>query len=171
MGTKKEAAEMNLLRKITVSEVMGKEFMKGLARHLDGVSKEMKGKRAWLVRIAGAAGASKPGAKDDRTWIRFVGEFEATNLVTGEVFHSAACILPNFIAEQIHAAMLPREGEPTKMPLFAFDIGAHYDDDAITKYVFDVKALRAPETSQLIASMKAELPPLPALPAPRKKAA
>jgi hypothetical protein len=64
------------------------------------------------------------------------------------------------------------EGGSVSMAAFAFDIGAHYDDSAITKYVYDVKALTPPKTSGLLAELKATLPAVPlALPAPAKKAA
>jgi len=157
--------DMSLLRKITVRDVMGKSFMAKLAGWLD----DQKSKKAWLVRIVGVSNLGTPGSTDKGNFIKFVGEFEATNLVTGEVHHSAACILPNFIAEQIYAAIQPKEGDTSRrMATFAFEIGAHFDDSAITHYVFDVKALKAPQMSGLLAELKSGLP---ALPAPKEKLA
>lgn len=159
-----QAGSMNLIRKITVRDVMGADFIADLAEHV----KPGHGKTAWLVRIIGVANKAKPGMTDKGEYVKFVGDFEATNLVTGEEMHSAACILPQFIGEQIWGAMNSDGTE--KMSTFAFDIGAHYDASSVTKYVYDVKALIAPKSNSLLAELKASVPAIRALPAPAKAA-
>jgi len=147
-----------LLRRITVRDVVGKAFMKDLPENLS----KAPGKRLGLMRILGVASRAKPGATDKGEYVRFIGRFKATNLITGEVFQGSQCILPHFVGEMIHAAMT--SGGPGLSGLeaqnesqFAFDIGAHYDESAITRYVYDVTSLIPPAASDALTLLEQSL--------------
>ena len=160
--SKSESVEMvgnSLLRRITVRDVLGKAFMSDLAAHLAAA----KAKKLGLMRVIGVASRAKPGSTDKGDYVRFIGRFKATNLQTGEVFQSSQCILPNFIGEQIHAAMTAGraagiEGlEHQNESQFAFDIGAHYEESSVTKYVYDVASLIPPSQTDALAMLESTL--------------
>lgn len=145
---------MQLLRKITPSTVFG-----GREVALETVMKD-KEKSHLLYRVVGICNGTKVGV-DKRTdpanpkeWKALIGAFEATDHLTGEVFRSGVCFLPSFAVEQV-AGQLTDEVQNVR---FAFDVGAHYDSDSITAYVYDVTPLMEadPETdplTQLAASL------------------
>ena len=147
-----------LLRRITVRDVIGRAFMKELPAHLS----KAPGKKLALMRILGVASRAKPGQTDRGEYIRFLGRFKATNLLTGEVFQSHQAILPNFIGEMIHAAM--SSGGPGLSGLeaqnesqFAFDIGAVHEPTAVTQYIYQVTSLLQPAASDALTLLEQSL--------------
>ncbi len=159
---KQDGAELvgnSLLRRITVRDVVGKVFMGELASHLN----RAPGKKLGLMRVIGVANRAKPGSTDKGEYVRFIGRFKATNLVTGEMYQSSQCILPNFIGEQIHAAMTAGGAaglaglEAQSESQFAFDIGAHYEESSVTKYVYTVASLIPPSQTDALALLEASI--------------
>jgi hypothetical protein len=149
---------VGILRKITIRDVIGKARQLQLAAELA----QAKGRKVALCQIYGTVARAKPGTTDKGEYIKLVGSFKGINLATGEVMRSNAAILPNFIGEQIFAAMAESEASVN----FAVEIGAHYDESAITKYVYDVKTLMPPAESSAVAAIEAQLGRKLALPAP-----
>jgi hypothetical protein len=148
-------AEATLLRKITIREVMGKDYM----RNILPVLIPLEGKKAStvpLLRVFGVANRYKPGTSDLGEYVKFFGQFLATNLITGDEFTGVQCILPNFIGEQIHASMMGSGGEIHESQ-WAFEIGAHYDPDAATKYVYDIRPLERPNTTSAVNLLRANI--------------
>lgn len=100
-----------------------------------------------LARIYGIAGAFKPGMGStpdgtQKPYIKFLGQFKAVNLKTGEVFQSASMILPGFIEEQLHGAMT---ADGTRSVEFAWEISAQGDQPgkkkSATGYTYNAKPL------------------------------
>lgn len=137
-----------LLRKITIKDVVGK-----LADKLEELI-AAKGKTVPLMRVYGIARRYKAGQTDKGEFVKFVGQFAATNLSTGDEFISSACILPNFVGESIHAAMQGESGDEMNETQWAFQIGAHYDATAVTKYVYDVQPLKSPGQSDALTLLR-----------------
>lgn len=123
-------------KKITVKSVCGtlklRDLMKGMK------DEETKGPVVWLMTVVGIARRYKVVRSDLGESIRFLGHFKATNLATGEQVNSGACFLPGAAPEMVFGAL----GEDADREVqFAFKIGVHYDETAITKYVYDIESL------------------------------
>lgn len=84
----KKSATVEMVRKITIKTVM--------TEAVDIIDLNKK-KSIDLCQIYGAVTAFKPGASDLGSYVRFIGEFKAVNLKTGEIFGAPACILPRFL--------------------------------------------------------------------------
>lgn len=156
--TETETAGNRILRKITVRDTMGAEWMK--KEMLDAVEAK-KGKTLWLCTIIGVVGGFKPGSTDKGEFIRLNGQFKSTNLLTGEQFRCGSAILPGFVSEPI-AAQVKSGGADIQ---FAIKIGAHYDETSVTKYVYDVASLIAPQENDALAMLEQQAG-IKALPAP-----
>lgn len=118
----------------------------------------------------------RPDADDDfsdgaprerRAEFKLIGEFQAINQQTGEVFISPICWLPAFAASLIVGRFI--EGEALE---FALLIGAKYDATVATSYQFTVKPLmedNADPSMQRIGNLLAKHSAVKALPPSDKK--
>jgi len=120
-----------------------------------------------LARIYGVASVAKPGASQHGPYVKFLGQFKAVNLRTGQVFTSNAMILPKFVEEQLFGAM---GGESTQGVEFAFEMAAHYDESAATKYVYDAQHLLKAVDSEQMKQLESRISSAAALPNPNRKA-
>jgi len=120
-------------------------------------SYRMDGEKA-LLKIVGRSTAAKPGQSDNGEYVKLLGSFHAVNLVTGETFESGQCILPNFVSEQLAAALVESQAVE-----FALEIGVKADDASVTGYVFTVRPLIKPEPTdgmrKLLAAAGMSAPP------------
>lgn len=156
---------MELLRKITI-RTMGHslEELKAWA------ATAKKGEKRPLVRIVGETSGAKTGQHPERgTHTKLLGSFVGTNLVTGEVFQSGTCILPEFVGAPLGAAVA--SGDKVE---FGVEVGQIADATSVVGYTFSVKPLMDTKPSdRMQALMKlAGIDPdaKPAqLPAPAKK--
>jgi hypothetical protein len=146
------------LRKITIKSVLGSKF--------EPEDVNLKEKRSVkLLRVYGVIAKTRAEASDLGPFVRFLGEFEAVNLLTGEMFSAPACILPKFLEDQLAPAC-----EPDKMPVtFAVEIGAVYNKDVPTKFMYTAQPLVETVSSAPMKQLKEQLSKL-ALPSPREKA-
>lgn len=151
----KIVVEPTLLRKITIRDVVGKDVMRNILPKLMPVEGQ-KAKIVPLLRVYGVANRYKPGSSEHGEYVKFFGQFLATNLMDGSEYVGVQCILPNFIGEQIHASMMGAGGEIHESK-WAFEIGAHYDPDAVTKYVYDIKPLERPNTTSAVNLLRASI--------------
>lgn len=142
-----------LLRKITIKDVCGhvgellEEMMK--LKNARGSYETLP-----LLRVYGIARRFKVGETDKGEFVKFIGQFAAVNLRTKKEFQSGQCILPMFVGEQIHAAMQGASGEEMNESQWAFEIGAHFDSTAVTKYVYDIRPLKEPGQSDALALLR-----------------
>ena len=108
-----------------------------------------------VTRIETVKSKFKPDGDDDysdegspkerRTEYKLLGDFEAVNHQTGEVFKSPICWLPAFAAAMIVGKF--QEGDSLE---FAMLIGAKFNADVATSYEFTVRPLmtEAPTAEQ-----------------------
>lgn len=129
---------MQLVRKLTI-KTCG-DFTIKKVKEL--VGKVDEGQSVSLIRIAGEVVKAETGQTDKGSFTRLGGQFVGTDLTTGELYQSGACILPDFIGAQLGAAVLSVKGSAVQ---FAFEIHAKRDDSAITGYSYGVKTLMTPE--------------------------
>lgn len=150
-----------LLKKITVSECgFGKSEILAAVMKAKPADKTT-GLSVGLLEIKGIAVSGKVGSKvlpDGKTseWLVFNGEFQATNLITGEVYNSGSCILPGALPQALFGAMRADDGG-FKTGIFAVIIGAHFDEKAITSYVFDTSTILAPKASSAMEALNAQV--------------
>jgi hypothetical protein len=144
MATKKAIEQ---LRKITIKNCGATPTMEQLA------TLEKKGGKATLdiLDVFGIATKFKPGQTDVGEYVRFLGAFKASNLVTGDVFTSAVAIFPKVIEEPLWAAMGDEEVNNVQ---FAYRIGVRFDASAATKYVYTATPLTKPAENDPLAAFE-----------------
>lgn len=152
-----------LLRKLTLKEIVGgkAEILKvaqlGCVTAKNEAGKEItlpEGNVMPLCMILGRVSGYKPGESDLGSFIKLLGAFEATNLQSGEVVAmNGVCILPNFIADAIGAA-LQNGAESVE---FAVQVNVQYKEAAATSYEYSAVSLLTPTESAPIAGLKAML--------------
>jgi len=161
---------MQLLKKLTISTL---GFSKGqinallrpLAEAAEKAMVEAKAKndqaaiialeaqriRVTLANIVGSSSAAQPGQSANGDYIKFAGDFAATNPETGEIIAtSGVCILPQFIAIQMAEAL--KESESIE---FALQVYAEFSEKAVTGYVFGVKTLQEPKITDRMSKLLA----------------
>lgn len=154
-----------ILKKITVKDV-GLKMADILETHLMPAG---EGKPVKLVKVLGIVNRCKIGTTDKGEYVRFIGQFEATNELTGEVFTAGEAILPGALPELLHAAMLQEDGS-YKQAQFAVQVSAAYNKTAVAKYVFVTESLVAPKETDAMQALKAQLADAaPSLPAPAEE--
>lgn len=112
--------------------------------------------------------------KDARTemhgpWQCLIGQFEAANLLTGEVSRSGQCFLPQFAIDMI-AGQFSDDVERVK---FAFEVGVKFDPEAPGKYAYVVAPLLDASEDDPISAIASQItkPAQLAAPEPEKGAA
>lgn len=125
-----------------------------------------------LARVYGIAGAWKPGQSDHGPYVKFIGQFKAVNLRTGEIFISSTLLLPKFMEEQLHGHLSAGE---TRSVEFGFEIGVEGDRPGMKAsalgYQYTAKPLMAMSENSALAALEAKLGGVAALPAPDKRKA
>ena len=124
-----------------------------------------------LMRIIGFANGTREAKSrevgDDGekiTSVGLVGEFEATNLQTGEVFSSAVAWLPQMAVDAVAGQLGDEDAQRVG---FAFDIGVKYAEQSATSYEFIVKPCVEMKESDAMAELRSKLPdPQSGLPSP-----
>ena len=141
----------NLIKKITTKTVCGD--IKKLAKPLkDGEGMD-------LVRVFGVARDIKTGESDYGPWTKFLGNFQAINIVSGEEFKSTACMLPDTASELLEAAL---QNEGVNEVNFAFDISIKGDSNSTIGYQYVCSPLLEDNDSDPLAKLASSLPKLPA---------
>lgn len=147
---KVKGAKAKPLRKITIATVAGK--VKGNAELMKKII-EADGQAVGLMDVFGIASKGKPGETQFGEFVKFVGQFRAVNLATGEVFAAPACILPTFLADDIYGAMTAG-GEGVRNAQFAFRIGVFYAPESVTQYQYDAQPLIQPAEADALALLE-----------------
>jgi hypothetical protein len=160
MATKKQI-EPEWIRKITIKSVTG-----GITPEV--FEKLVKVKSMRLMTLYGIAGSFKAKLTDYGESIGFLGEFEAEDIATGATFRSMKAYLPKALEEMLWG-ILSSGGEGARAS-FACEIGAQYDPEAATKYVYSIKPLVNPVAGDGLALLKAQAHGK-ALPAPKAEKA
>jgi len=146
-ATENTAQGAEIARKITISTVAGKAA-KWFEKLMNSPTKSLR-----LMQVFGFATFSKPDASEYGEFVKISGNFRAVNLDTGEITNAPQVILPNFLGQALHGALMtPDRSGPVK---FAFEIGVVYDPAAATKYVYTIRDLMPPQQDDPLAAMQA----------------
>lgn len=145
---------MNILKKISTKNVCGD--IKGMV-----ASGDIK-KNCNVMRVYGVCVGAKIESGDKGDYIKFTGQFEAVNLLTGEAYSAPIMFLPDVVANLIAGAIMQESVNELK---FGFDIGIRLDKELIVGYEFTAKPLIEPDEQDALADLRSTLP---ALPSPKK---
>lgn len=108
-------------------------------------------------------GETTTGAGEDARiskWTAFIGQFEAVNQETGEIFASGKCFLPQYAADIVKGQF----SDDTDSVEFGFMIMAEADDTSATGYVYSVKPLiQADPKTDALAALRSKVGTQPAL--------
>lgn len=138
----KKSTEASLLKKISTATVYGK------------ITNEDKVAPKALYRVFGIAVGTKTGSSNYGDWSCFVGEFQAVNLHTGEIFNSSKCFLPEIVDAGILTQLSQAEGGGVK---FAFEIGIQPNEDIVIGYEYTAKSLLQVQPNNFLAEMAQEV--------------
>lgn len=137
--------QMKPVRKITVKAVYGAvDIEKVLAAKDTGLP---------IMDVYGIATAAKEGESDYGVYCKFIGQFRAVNLETGETFRSATLLLPRFLEEQLMGLL----GGGAVAAEFAVRIQAVYDKTSATKYVYVADSLVEAQESDAFKALEARV--------------
>lgn len=166
-----------LKKKITVKDVIGKVIpalkKAGLTEDTDdensitGVTFPMN---TPILRVIGQVTGYSTGDNDYGAWVKFRGDFQGINLLTGEACRSRACHVPDLVGDDIVAAL---KVEGNTAVEFAVDITVSPMNTA-QGYNYEVIPLVDVARDDPLERLKAlvdEKAPLNSLPGPEPKAA
>lgn len=124
-----------------------------------GDTKQFKAfeKQTPVLRVIGLVRAKETGTTTYGDFVRFKGEFHATNLLTGEASVSAVCFLPSPV-DQMLADVLNGRAEGDKNPVeFGFDIDVLPDPATEVGYQYRVRTLVEAKQSDPMEDLMAKL--------------
>lgn len=146
-----------ILKKLTIREAVGgkpalqKIVYAAATPNENGLPTVTPGKPVEILQIIGFVQRVVAGESDNGPYMKLHGEFEAVNLVTGEVFSDVGtAILPNFLGDRIANAI--KAGADNVQ--FGVKILAHYEETAATGYVFTAETLMTPQKSRNLEAIK-----------------
>jgi hypothetical protein len=115
-----------------------------------------------VAKIVGRTTLAQPVQGDNGESLRLIGDFTGLNLLTGEIFSSTVCFIPNFVAEPLANAL--KESDAVE---FAIEITAKFSEKSAVGYEFGVKPLlETKPTNAMQALLERSGVALPALTAP-----
>lgn len=133
---------MELVNKISMAQMFGN--IKALVKPMtEGESKE-------ILKIVGICNGTKQGESDFGSYTALLGEFKATNLITGKDYVSGKCFLPmvvtNLVAGQFN--------DEIKKVQFAFIISVVEDQSSQVGYHYTATPLMKASASDPIALLE-----------------
>ena len=147
-----ETIERVLLKKITIGTCEAapkiEELIAYKTEHGDGAVMP-------LLTIFGICSGFRAGDSNGQPYVRFLGSFKAVR-ADGAEFMSGACILPGAAPDLLYGA-LNALGEAGGSVEFAFKVGAHFDESAIAKYVYDISQVVETSADDPIARLESKL--------------
>lgn len=163
------AAAPEMLKKLTLKNCGIAPDAEMVAKLQKMYEKDKKSARIDVLDIFGIAKKAKPGSTAFGDYLRFAGQFKATNLLTKEQFTAGAVILPRFLEEQLFAVM---SVDAVNDVQFAFRISVEYDADTrnARHYQYKAQPLLKPAENDALSLLEAQVKQnVLALPAPDKK--
>lgn len=149
---------MKYVKKLSVKTVRGRpEFEKG----------SEDGTEISLMQIFGQATGTKGGTSTYGDWECLLGNFEATNMESGETFRAAQLFMPDVAHEPIaQAVKLASNGSVD----FAIEIIAVKDSESSVGYLYSMKPLISAEESDPLKVLREKAQKQLAAPAEEKPA-
>lgn len=141
---------MAQVKKLSVATVFGKIDLKAV------IKADEAGKALPLMRVIGSAVAVKEGMSSYGEWKALQGQFQATNLETGEVFEAATLFLPDVALTPILVSLSQPNARGVE---FAIEVSAKYAKDSKggVPYEYTWAPLLPPDQNDPIARLTARL--------------
>lgn len=127
-------------------------------------------KKKQLYVVMGQTHGIKLGQGDNGPWCAFLGNFEAINTATGEVFQSGQCFVPKAVEDMLVGSVKAAQGDDENASVqFALEVGVEQDERSATGYVYYVKNLVKTAAADPLAALRAIVhQAVPQLAAPAK---
>jgi hypothetical protein len=112
-----------------------------------------------LMRVFGQCDRVKLGNTAFGETVEFQGQFEATNMLDGEIYRSNRLFLPPVLTEMVRSQVIAAQGDDPANDAavqFAFDIGADSANNA-HGYQYTIEPLTPPSKSDPLEAMRAAL--------------
>ena len=138
-----------LIKKISIKTVCGKPEREVIGQDANGkpvigfVEKE-------LMQVVGIASSTRTGTTTYGDYVGFRGQFQATNMETGEQYRAAQCFLPDDITSMLAVEL---GGDNVKKVEFAFVVGIRPRDDLEIGYEYPAKPLMEPSSQDPLESL------------------
>lgn len=152
-----------LIRKLTIATAFGDKLALLKAAETGRPSPEAEvGTPVDILEVVGRVSAMKPGTTKrtlptgeevSSDFVKLMGEFEATNLLTGEVTQNDVCILPNFVSGMMAQAI---KGGAQAVD-FAIKLQVRFKLSAATMYEFTAESLIPIQQAKTVAGIKAQI--------------
>lgn len=162
--------EMQAVKKISMKSVCGdyKKFVNrlkegGSVRDGKFVPAANAPKQLDLMTVIGSATGTESGSGDKGDWTALLGEFEATNVETGEIFQGFKCFLPRDITSFFLNGM---KSASSPVCEFAVMVGMRLNETPIG-FEYTTRALIPLKASGALNRLRAEA--AKALPAPKEE--
>lgn len=148
---------MDIIKKINTKSVgLGK-------RILEDYAEEVRAEKAPVMRVIGTVHSAKGDTTQYGPYIKFYGDFEATNLLTGDVYRAPELLLPPvgemIVDGQLNAAIAQAPEGARPVANVALDIQVSYNDaENATRFTFGAAPLLGTPEHDPIAELKKSLP-------------
>lgn len=117
-------------------------------------------KPAKVFKVYGLATNVRYGTHNENgDWTKFLGQFEAVDLGTGEVVRSGELFLPSSVTPILESQIISGKGDEEvqfKGIQFAMEVGVEHNAKAATEYVFTCKDLMPKQENDFLSSMRSE---------------
>lgn len=139
---------MQLIKKIGSKQVLGN--VAALIKEIFNPETSKDGDVVRAYTVIGIASSIKTGAGTYGEWLAFVGQFEATNLITGEVFGATQAFVQEPLST-IFANALRESDSPIE---FAFAVSLKRRDDLERGYEYTVEPIVTTQKADPLAHLK-----------------
>lgn len=121
-----------------------------------------------IMQIIGMATGVVSGDTDFGAYDKLIGQFEAVDLVSGELFTAPECFVPEPYNSMIAQKLKGSQNVPGVSAVeFAFEIGVMAPtEDQTVKYTYSTKVLRDASAGDPLETLRARVPRLAALAPP-----
>jgi len=140
---------MALIKKISVKTVAG-NVKKMIAAQAEGKAKSIP-----VMRVYGVATRMLTGEGDNGSWVAFIGQFKAVNLLDGVEYTSGKLFLPDVASDLLEGALGAAE---TNSVEFGFDVIVVPDESSGTGYVYQAEPLIEPEKDDTFSRLEKVMP-------------
>lgn len=156
------------MSKIAV-DIVGKISTKTLGFIIEDLRDLCKKSPKALFKVYGQIVNIKYGQGDNGTWTKFIGQFEAVNLLNGNVVRSGSLFLPSIITTMVEGEVTAAKGgEGFQGLAIAYEVGVKKSDLTIG-YEYTIRnLLPTDEDKDMLVKMRNQLEATKSLPTPKK---
>lgn len=137
------------VKKLSVATVYGKIDVKKLVN--------APGERLELFTVLGLAVGQKTGISSYGDWTALLGQFEATNLETGETFSGPSLFLPSVALTSLQVAMMAEGSRGVEFAIKVCAVLSKSNKPGAAAYEYTWEPLIPPDANDPVTRLKARL--------------